>query len=122
MSMLSHRQLARIAFELWPERVAHPIAGSHQDAARRANALELAGRATGDHVELPVPVGEPHGGGNAHAACAKGREEHKLVGRQSGKRIIHLFPLLLAFARHTPFLSSSIAPSALSVAFFASVT
>ncbi len=79
--MLSNRQFTRIGFDLWPKHVAHPIAGSQQDEASRANALELTGRATGDQVELLVLLGEPHGGGYAHATCAKGREEHKLVGR-----------------------------------------
>src|SRR6266566_9430594 len=106
MHMLSLRKLTRIPFDLWPKHVAHPIAGSHQDAAGRANALELAGRATGDHVEFTMLVGEPHGGRNGYAACAKGRQEPKLIGRQGGKRIIHLSLVLLALGSHVPFLTS----------------
>src|SRR6266567_9268536 len=104
--MLSNRQFARMSCDLWPKHVAHQIAGSQQDTASAVNALELAGRATGDHVELPLLVGEPHGGGNAHATFAKGCEEHKLVGRQGSKGGVHLFLLLLAFGTHALFLSS----------------
>src|SRR5437764_7616516 len=106
MSMFSLRKLTRISFDLGPKQVAHPIAGSHQDAARRANALELAGRATGDHVELPVLVGEPHGSGNAYATCAKSCQEHKLVVRQRSKGIVQLSLVLWALGSHVPFLSS----------------
>src|SRR2546421_8126718 len=106
MRMLSQWQFARIGFDLWPKHVAHQIAGSQEDTTGRANALELAGRATGDHVELPVLVGEPHGGGNANATCAKGREQHKLVGRQGGKGVICLSSVLWALGSHVLFLSS----------------
>src|SRR5690349_731034 len=106
MRMLSNRQFARIRFDLWPKQVAHPIAGSQQDTTGRANALKFAGRATGDHVELPVLVGEPHSGGNTCPTCAKGREQHKLVGRQGGKRIHYLSLVLWALGSHVPFLSS----------------
>src|SRR6266566_134164 len=106
MHMLSLRKLTRIPFDLWPKHVAHPIAGSHQDAAGRANARELAGRATSDHVEFTMLVGEPHGGRNAYAACAKGRQQYKLVGGERGKRIAHLSLVLLTLGSHVPFLSS----------------
>jgi len=73
MSMLSNWQFARIGFDLWPKHIAHQTAGSQQDTTGRANALEFAGCATRDHVELSMLVSEPHGGGNAYATFAKGR-------------------------------------------------
>src|ERR1700730_18575647 len=104
--MLSNRQFACIRSDLWPKHVAHQIAGSQEDTTSNANALELAGRATGEHVELPVLVGEPHGIGNDHTTFAKGYEEHKLVGKHGGKGIVQLSLLLWAFSSHVLFLSS----------------
>src|SRR6266568_6258495 len=106
MSMLSNWQFVRIRFDLWPKHVAHQITGSKEDTTSSANALDLAGRATRDHVELTVLVGKPHGSRNANATLAKGRQQHKLVGRQGGKGVVHLSLLLWAFEGHVLCLSS----------------
>ncbi len=66
--------------------------------------LDLATRATRDHVELAVLVGKPHGRWNANAIFAKGGEEDELVGRQVGKGIGWLFQFLCFFGGHVVFL------------------
>src|SRR5260370_16596399 len=80
--------------------------GTIQVKALQSN-LNIYSGTSRDHVELALPMGKPHGSRNANTTFAKRGQEHKLVGRQAGERVVSLSLFLWPFGRHGVFLLDS---------------